>query len=274
MALVPAAGPVAYPWLQAGAAAAGQYFRHEENRQRAGAFISDSMGYIHRKSRRYKKRREEMKRKRAKVGEPMGKAAAKTHINNTALTSRNTRTQYIQEMTGMPQITTASSISSRSRQIINSIGFKLCIEFENMETVPLYINWAVISTKHGNTTPGVINFFRSQDSGTSRATTFNNTLTSNEFRCLPINTDIYNVLMHKRFIVAGTSTNTGYSHRVLDKYIKINRQLRYPTTGDIECETPIYIVYWADKPLQGTGTVPVASAYQVQFKIIHYFKEP
>lgn len=247
---------------------AGGVARHIYTHRKEYARAARKIGRVWR---RYRMRKKPV---RYKVGENIGSGSTKNHTVSLGVSPRSTRTLYFQELTGLPQITTQSSISSRSRQIVNCRGFKLCIEFENLEVESQYFNFAVVCSKHGNTPPGATDFFRAQDDGNTRSVDFSNSLSSNEFHCLPINTDIYNVLMHRRFHVPGTGANQGYTRRRLDRYIKINRQLRYPQSGDIESETPIHLIYWSSRGMKIPGTTPVASAFQIQYKVIHYFREP
>jgi hypothetical protein len=99
----------------------------------------------------------------------------------------------------------------------------------------MYWNWAIISPKAecGSVASG--GFFRA--SSESRSQDFGRQLTGSQFRCLPINTDKYVILKHKRFRIGGMSRGwgagntknrslSGSNYMNFFTYVKLNRQLR------------------------------------------------
>lgn len=208
------------------------------------------------------------------IGEKIGSSSAKSRIIAQALTNRNTRTLYNNDLTTIPQMLTASNISERERAIVNVRGFKICIEVENLENNSIYFNWAVLATKGATNVVQNSDFFRAQDNGSTRSTDFSTSLTSNEFRCLPINADNYYILKHERYHIAGVTDNTGFTRKDIDRWVPLKRQLRFSGTGSTSCENPVFVVYWADRAMTAAGAAAVASAFQIQMKTITYFREP
>lgn len=175
--------------------------------------------------------------------------------------------------------TTSNSIDGRQRNIVNVRGWKICMEIVNTSSAPLYVNVAIVVPKQsvGVSTSG---FFR--DSTSSRAIDFDATqLTGMEFHCLPINTDKYYVLHHRRYRLASSDSATnvykeGNSKNFLnlDFYKKFNRQIRYEDNSDITAEAGRpYLLHWASNWGTGTGEVAVTS-YSSSHRIIAYFREP
>jgi len=127
-----------------------------------------------------------------------------------------------------------TAINQRERTMINWRGTRICMFFRNTgNTNPVNLNIAVLapkSTGAGNV-PVATEFFRG-DVGT-RAIDFGVTLSANEFRCRPINSDEYNILRHKRYTLAQTAHLKWMEQRTLKNFlqikwfIKAKRQIRY-----------------------------------------------
>jgi len=205
---------------------------------------------------------------RTNVGESLGATTCKTHsISNTDIVGKNTRTLYTSSLCEIPK---GTDINERLRKHVNLRGFKVCFEVLNQNTDPLYLNVAVIHPK-ATTNGGQVdtnNFFR--DTSANRARDFDIGMTGLEFHCLPINTDDYVVLKHKRFRLGPMPTpsssdpsitqNNSNNYMNIDWYIRLNRQVRWnndeddkPTDGDV------YVVYWADKMFASASTLAVSN---------------
>lgn len=238
--------------------------------------------------RRYKAvRRSYKSNKRAKlfsrthVGESIGSTNAKSSvIDSTTAITKDTRTLYTQSIA---QLLQGTDINQRLRQHVNLRGFKVCFEVNNGLSIPLYANFAVIAPKGTSTKSSKIdekNFFRWQ--GNKRAIDFSPTLLSSlEFHCLPINSDDYTVLKHKRYRLGPNQTSatftaqSGNSFKNIDWYIPLKRQVRYdqdeggkPTDGDV------YMVYWFDGFNVPAGEAPSTSAVAISQRYVVYFREP
>lgn len=219
---------------------------------------------------------------RTHIGESVGTTSTKKYIqNSTAPLAQSTRTCYTLNLTALQQ---GTEISSRLRQHANIRGMKICMEIKNGTNVPLYFNCAVIAPKRvaetGIDALPINNFFRYQ--GTQRSIDFSNALSSLEFHCLPINTDDYTVLRHKRYrlittqqATASWNVQSGSSFMNLDWYVPLKRQARYlqqegraaPTDG------ACYLAYWFDQFHTAAGQTPVAAA-TTAVRTVTYFREP
>jgi len=230
---------------------------------------------------RYRKYKQSKAKRRTRIGEEQGTSTTKRDrtffIENQAL---STRTLYVRNLTDIER-TTTNDIDKRQRDIVNFRGVKLCFEIENNNTtVPLIWHYAVISPKGSNTDVSNVGnkLFRASE-GNQRFTSFGTALSSIEFDCLPINSDRWVILTHKKFMLGGRS-NPGADQqtwfRTIQDYVKVNRQLRYndDATVGVQCETPILCVWWCDYFSTAGGTSIVPSALQVSERHINYWNEP
>jgi len=185
---------------------------------------------------------------------------------------------YEVEMTNIDS-TTNNTISLRQRDIINVRGFKICMEVTNKGAVPLYFNVAVIAPKDGAAGVNTVDFFRS--SATERARDFSTDLTSLEYHCLPINTDRYTVLKHKRYRLLSGPTgsdyiaNSGKNYMNLDWYIPLKRQVRFNNGDGGSPESgKVYFVYWGSGFGQNGGVIQGNADMEITERIVTYFREP
>ena len=212
------------------------------------------------------------------IGEKVGTSSSKVNEQkNTSLVAKNTRTLYAQNLT---TVTFGADRNERERGIINCRGFRICMAMVNDINVPMYANVAVIHQKDAETAPAETNFFRGP--GAQRGQDFGNALTSLEFHCLPINTDKYVVLKHKRLLLAPDievtgdfNNNKGKNYANLDWYVKLKRQLRFdnsavstPTNGNV------WLVYWFDTWPAAANATPTNTAVRVTERHLMYFHEP
>lgn len=213
---------------------------------------------------------------REHVGQPVGTGTTQRwEPKSTGLTNIDTRTLYVEELTTIPQATTSFDINGRRRAVVQVSGLKLCLSLKNVSTEAGYFNVAVISPKGNKGTPDSTEFFRSQ--GSARAVNLSTALTALEFHCLPINSDVYNVLFHKRFQI-GSQTNAGGfwdrtvpNYLTFSKWVKLNRQIRYNASDTVE--GACYIVYWCDLFSGASTTAVSANAMQVGEHHVTYFRE-
>lgn len=127
------------------------------------------------------------------------------------------------------------------------------MEIKNRSAAPLYVNIAVLATR-ANVGVETADFFRGEGDN-DRTTNFGTHLSAMQLHNLPINTDIYTVLRHKRYkIVAGETggtniqTHSGNSYLQLDWFIPFKRQMRWDTNNASPPESGhVNLVYWCDK---------------------------
>lgn len=174
----------------------------------------------------------------------------------------------------------ADAINTRERDVAVIKGFKVCSEIKNINTSDqMYYNIAVVVARDNLGVP-TDDFFRAE-SGTSRTVNFDpSILTANELHCLPINTDKYIILKHKRIkLLIDNVTSVGRNQTNHDFYMPINRQLRW----DDALGTPrqdIYILSWASFYGRTFGTTAASGQndtsenYERSLKVVTYFDDP
>ena len=170
------------------------------------------------------------------------------------------------------------SSATRQRNEIHISGVQIQLSFLNKIDAPLWCNVAVVSPTNAEDTPSQLQFFRG--SGTERAKSFTSS-TSFDRHMLPINTDAFNVLMHKRFILAavdGGGGNGSYpdpnrpGYRDMTKYIKIGRRFTFENDTDTTPTEPnIFLAMWFQQYQIAAGT-PVA-CLTVNRRIRVFFRE-
>jgi len=213
---------------------------------------------------------------RRNIGEPVGSGTAKRYVTETINpVNEDTRVLY---QYGLTDIDQGTAINQRERRMVNLRGFKICMEVKNIATTPLYLNVAILSPKDGAADVTTSDFFRG--AGANRGRDFGIGLNSNEFHCLPINSDRYTILKHKRYrLVPGntpsdTASLNGYSYMNLDWWVPLKRQIRYDAdTGQPE-SGKVYMVYWADNFSTAGGSAVNPAQMVVTRRVVTYFKEP
>lgn len=209
-----------------------------------------------------------------KVGEPVGSGNTKRGLTVfEGPTLKPTRTLHFNNIL---DIARGIQVDERTRDIINVRGFKLCMEIKSLTASvspgdQLLFNVAVISPRDSTST-SVTDFFRN-NSGDSRGTDFSTGLTSTEFHCLPINSDKYHVLMHKKVVLGDSLNDVNPSHVFIDEYIKIDRQFRFDSGTTSTANNSIYLVYWADISMKAAGSLVEINAFNMSNTGILYFRE-
>lgn len=182
----------------------------------------------------------------------------------------------------------------RLRPIINLRGFNINLMITHhadplvnpKEDRILFCNIAIMSPRAHwlETTPTSTdfnsNFFRhyGQNAAASRNVSFTDPNTDYERHILPINVDKWNVIMNKRFKLcelsrtaeqSGVRTNYGKSWKTFEKYIKVNRQIRYD--GNV-ARPPVYLVMWfGHQGHKSGGTSPCVT---IEGTGVTYYREP
>lgn len=185
-----------------------------------------------------------------------------------------TRRLYIYPCTEIPKVTPndVDNPHVRRRDITFIKGFRMCLQLQNTRENLVLFNYAIIVPKaQQNVTTQ--DFFRSRKN-TERGQDFDPTvLDSNDFHCSPINTDRYMVLGHKRYKLGATGATNPPKFKFIDRYFKINRQLRYDDGSNIPLYHPIFVVFWFDEVMSNAGTAPIVGMRR-NINIKTYFSEP
>lgn len=232
--------------------------------------------------RNYRKSLPARKRQRIfkKLGRRPGSATAKKAeviIDTTSLLAMSTRTLYTLNLVELNK-QSAEEIDRRDRDIANIRGVKICLQFDNQDTnnYPMYVNVAIVSPKDINTTPLTTEFFRGY--GTTRYVNFDNSLSALSFHCRPINTDLYDVVMHKRLKLGpridDTSSMPNAPVKTLMRYIKINRQFSYDGENAQPVGRNLYMCMWCDEADKLGGSLVQVNKVNCMREIVLYFREP
>lgn len=216
-----------------------------------------------------------------RMGQPGNAHTPKTETVFQTLAQWDTRVLGRIDLTA---INKGDGINQRERDIMHLSGVKFCWELRNDTEQPLYVNMAVVHIKGCTPIDNLgENFFRGAGNGDQegRYLDFSDERTSNEFRCLPLNTDKFVVISHKRFqlipqdqTAPRINNQSGKNYRNLDWYTKVKRTIQYNPDGTATDNSNLYLIYWCDQFMQPSGTPTVEGALQRQVKIITYFHEP
>jgi len=170
---------------------------------------------------------------------------------------------------------TDHQINQRNRDIIHLKGIKLCLNCVSASDQPLYFNVAVVVPKfdQSNATIPVTDFFRGNANG--RGTNFSTTLSALELNTLPINSDKYHVLYHRRMTLGPPGTTGGYNtdanrcYTTINKWIKVNRQIHYE--NNVPVNGRVQLAYWCDEFDRGTGDLAQPSTMFVGEHHVMYY---
>lgn len=224
------------------------------------------------RNRRTKKRRYDGT---SKVGDPIGKHETnRALVKSTSVANRNTRTLYGGDLIDIVRATD-HEIDERHRDIINLKGVKLCMEVKNNQNIPLYFNFAVIVPKYDQSLAVVPtnDFFRNNQNG--RGTDFSTGLSSLEFHCLPINSDVWTILFHKRCLIGpdnGVTFNASGppNYMIFSKWISVNRQIRFENNDPVNGR--IQYCFWADV-MEGAPLDPaITNAFTISEHHVAYYR--
>lgn len=223
------------------------------------------------------KRYKSAKRNVRQVGEPPGRSSSSRDFSSNLQVLDN-RTIYDSALIDITRNTTTSEeINNRERDTIVITGIKLCIEIKNLDSFPQWFNVALLTPKDETAGITATGFFRSH--GVDRDQNFTTSLPGFQMHCLPVNTDHYVVLRHKRFrlgpAAAFSSGATVSSYTMLDIWLPLKRQIRYdgPLSSDL-AKGQVYLVWWASGVSDPSGTAVSVDSYQFAHRAIVYFKNP
>ena len=214
------------------------------------------------------------------IGEPVGSGGAKRSIQLHDVTDFPTKTLYSHEVTEIGK-SSINSINQRQRDIINLRGVKYILELNSTsnDLRPSIVNYAMISPKGGANvrdpvTPSsvtTVDFFRGFQ--TTRSQNFADTFSSVYLNQGVINSDKYNILMHKKCFIGGGNDTTPRAKHITG-YIPVNRQIRYDDGAINSCNSPIFFVAWQSFITDLATNSATPAVMSIAFERICYFKEP
>lgn len=228
------------------------------------------------KSRKRAANASKKRRVRARIGERIGtgnaKVAGRANTNDGSL---DTRVLYSQQLLSLTQ---GTDVGERERDVVNFRGISICFTIkQEQQNISSFLNYAVIAPKdlNGNTLNiPVSQFFRSTGSATTRSIDFDTSLRGIDFHCLPINTDQYNIYLHRRVQLHGNSDTYTQGFRNFRHYIPLKRQVRYQAGLTFPAGKNMYFVFWLDNMLAAASSASVTGVATMQTQIKRYFQEP
>lgn len=246
-------------------------FAYENRTQAAAAARSIKRAYL-----RYKRRNQPRRHPREQIGDPVGTAPAqRQNVGALDAASISTETLYSQDVTdiaGTASGTAAAEIDQRRRALVNLRGLKLCMEWENTTTRDLLVNIAIISPRHDQNISST-DFFRGN--GDQRGVNFDSSaLNSLDLHCRPINTDKYHVLGHERFALSNDASASYGKYKFWQRYVTINRQMRYLSENGGSPTNPVFLVYWCARSNFVPATAADSTGATISFDAVAYFKSP
>lgn len=216
-------------------------------------------------------------------------------IRDQAPFTMSTKRLYVCELTRIAR--NAQGDAERRSLALYLSGFKFCCEINNNRSQTAYFHYALLTYKNdtsdaerfdvgaandAKTENQTVNFFRDQGlNNSSRATGVNDGRTGIEMHCLPINTDAYKILTHKKYKLGpngqdkqGPDNNNGSggpNQRTIMRWIRLKRQIRYTGIDNTTCQNPIFLVMWCSA-LHETGGDPPLPQVDRQVRVITYFR--
>ena len=228
------------------------------------------------------------KRFRRSIGERIGSGNAKR--TETSDSAANLRQGQLASKALIDVLhSTNNFLTTRDRNLINYRGVKICMWLKNKLASgdPLYLNVAVVSPK---TLPGettvlpATDFFRSSFNN-NRARDMGISINFMDLHCMPINSDLYKIYMHKRLRIPGIynaldstpptsapQANLGMAgEKWLEFYVPIKRQVRFTDQNSrYPSGNNVYLAWWVSSS-QNTTNVDLA---EYRLRWVQYFKEP
>lgn len=225
------------------------------------------------------------RRVRRRIGEPIGATSARTHLSaedgsTLGEIGQISKTLYNTEIT---TVSRGSNLEDRERDIINCRGFKIYFQMRNTSERPLWFHMAAVCPKLPGTSNTPVSFstddfFRVY--GNDRSGAFNNAQSGFSQSYRPINTDRFNILMHKRMLVHTQDSTSGIfrqanksQFRTFKIWLPLRRQLRYDgATATSPVQGKVYLVWWATEWDSAEGDVGVADAFRIKYNVYMYFR--
>ena len=259
-------------------------YRSFKRRRKYGGYGLTAFRYARKIQRKYRSHRSRIAQARQIIGAYVGKSTAKVFQTNQTFLTYNSRFLYAETLNVVPKnAQIIDDENTRNRDLCNIRGVKMCWEIRNNFSDTILMNIAVVVPRNKDLGDDInINFFRNQGNnaqfGGNRARDFTASMTSNEYHCLPINTDEWAIMSHKRYRIQGTSNNitvnqNGSNYFNLNRYTSIKRQQRFDGVSDVPVK-PIYVVFWFCEVLSGASASQLNNVVQMSQRNLVYFREP
>lgn len=183
------------------------------------------------------------------------------------------RTPYVTNLTAISKATGAHEIDKRLRHSINITGFSVDVIMRSIHSKWMLLNFAVVSPKNNNwTPPSFADFFR--DYTTSTDVSFSTALSGNEMHTLPINTDKWNVLAHKREQLGRNEYYTGVNTTLIRRWwMPLNRSITFNDDEDTAAECKVWFIFWCTDATGGHGQAEEPDVILGSIRTVTYFNE-
>lgn len=146
-------------------------------------------------------------------------------------------------------------------------GFKLCCTFRNVNSsFPIHVHMAIVQPKQPNINISTLkgNMLTDDSNGNDRYQNWVDASTSafwdRGVDCANLNTEKFNVFMHKRMKLAASGGTTDVdpnrsSWIHFEKYFKINKKFQFETTTATDPMRPLWCLVWYETifPTNSTG---------------------
>lgn len=230
---------------------------------------------------------------RARVGLPMRSKAIDKRLNTNSATYTLQATRTLNWQDIFSNCFQGVELQQRERAAVNLVGFSINLVYSNLLTSALYVNVAILHTKDQNYVENVpqTSFFRSDgnagggataaDGRDSRTRDFSTSCTAEQLHRLPINTDKFNVLAHKRFSLmrdnsgtAGWNNTQGRAYNFRNFWVPIKRRVVFDSvTSGTPTDDRFLLMWWYDVPNTAAAGASVPSAVTSSSHVIAYFKD-
>lgn len=216
------------------------------------------------------------------IGEPVGSSSCK---NRATLDTSNVTTAYnsntpisFGNALSIPQ---GTAINQRLGRTVNLRGITLEGYFNLVDVNALqnqdifYLHYAVLvpkdSTPSPTPTPVLTDFFRAY--GSNRGVDFSASLTPLDLMKNPINTDVFEVLLHKSCMLAPFLDQLAFTGNAkqIDHYIPIARQCRFASADEGSAEDTVWVVFWYTTK-DSTAAAPLVNM-QFRFRTVLHYRE-
>lgn len=212
------------------------------------------------------------------LGKPVGTSNCKTTIVAATSFTRNSNVLHT-NYDSFLNISQGAGINQRSRRVINLRGVRAQVHFTylpgsitNIEQI-IFVNFAIIAPKEGIAGLSTTDFFRSYGSQRSQdfpTTTADTPVLINN----PINTDKYEVMLHKQVRLASRSIGPfPLSEFNGNFYVPIKRQIRYDSDAASSANGDLRFCMWYTT-INSNGTTGQLQSVDERVDLFTYFRDP
>lgn len=209
----------------------------------------------------------------ADLGHDPTKGEPRRNTRESGVVTQNNKQMYTEKLIEIEKNVAADeAINKRSRDVILHKGSKVCFTVKSRLKVPVFFNLAWVIPKAANTV-NPVDILRGQT--VERDSQLDNTLSFMDLRCLPINTDLYRIVKHKKMMILPDSDKSatvseGRDFRLVEEYIKTNRKIYFNGSTSTPLQN-VHMVWWCDYYNSPTGVN--SATVDISWRIVDYFAD-